>query len=189
MGVSPDLWSCRSARSAPAGPARSGCRSPASRAGATARAGAASRSATCWRRPAPTGGPPWWSAPSRPAGPIPGHGSTAPMPGTPTRWRRWFLGGLLVHDLLLVPAVLAVGLAVRRLPPALQPPVRAALIVSGTLALMSLPLLLGYGRATQPGNASLLPGDYPRSLAITVGTVWAAAAAWALLCLLGRRGR
>lgn len=107
----------------------------------------------------------------------------------PASWLRWFLGGLLVHDLLLVPAVLAVGLAVRRLPPALQPPVRAALIVSGTLALMSLPLLLGYGRATQPGNASLLPGDYPRSLAITVGAVWAAAAAWALLGLLGRRGR
>jgi hypothetical protein len=105
----------------------------------------------------------------------------------PASWLRWFLGGLLVHDLLVVPAVLAVGLAVRRLPPALQPPVRTALIVSGTLALMSVPLLLGYGRSTQPGNASVLPGDYPRDLGMTVGGVWAAAAIWALLGLLGRR--
>jgi hypothetical protein len=54
----------------------------------------------------------------------------------PASWLRWFLGGLLAHDLLLVPAVLIVGLALRRLPPALQPPERFALIVSGTLALM-----------------------------------------------------
>ena len=107
----------------------------------------------------------------------------------PASWLRWFLGGLLVHDLLLVPAVLAVGLAVRRLPGPLQPAVRAALIVSGTLALMSLPLLLGYGRATQPGNASVLPGDYPRNLGITVGAVWAAAGIWTLLRLLGHRRR
>jgi hypothetical protein len=107
----------------------------------------------------------------------------------PASWLRWFLGGLLAHDLLLVPAVLGVGLVVRRLPAALQPPARAALIVSGTLALMSVPLLLGYGRATQPGNDSLLPGDYPRNLAIAAGAVWATAAIWALLRLLGRRVR
>jgi hypothetical protein len=106
----------------------------------------------------------------------------------PASWLRWFLGGLLVHDLLLVPAMLGIGLAVRRLPPALQPPARATLIVSGALTVMSLPLLLGYGRSTQPGNASLLPNDYPRNLAISVGAVWAAAAVWALLRLLARRG-
>jgi hypothetical protein len=107
----------------------------------------------------------------------------------PASWLRWFLGGLLVHDLLLAPALLAVGLAVRRLPAALRPPARAALIVSGTLALMSVPLLLGYGRSAQPGNASVLPGDYPRNLGITAAVVWAAAAGWALVRLLGRRGR
>lgn len=107
----------------------------------------------------------------------------------PASWLRWFLGGLVIHDLLLVPAVLGIGLALRRLPAPLQPPVRAALIVSGTLALMSVPLLLGYGRATQPGNTSLLPGDYPRSLAIVLGAVWAAAAIWALLRPLVQRRR
>jgi hypothetical protein len=107
----------------------------------------------------------------------------------PASWLRWFIGGLLVHDLLLVPAVLLVGVAVRRLPTALRPVVRAALIVSGALALTSVPLLLGYGRSAQPGNTSLLPGDYPRNLAIITGAVWAAAAIWALVRLLVRRGR
>jgi len=105
----------------------------------------------------------------------------------PASWLRWLLGGLLAHDLLLAPAVFAVGLAVRRLPAALQPPARTALIVSGTLALMTVPLLLGYGRATQPGNVSLLPGNYPANLALVIATVWAAAGAWSLLTLARRR--
>jgi hypothetical protein len=110
----------------------------------------------------------------------------------PASWLRWFIGGLLAEDLLLIPAILAMGLAIRHLPAGLQPPARAALIVSGTLALMSVPLLLGYGRSAQPGNSSVLPGDYPASLGITVGAVWAAAAIWSLVRLLralGRRGR
>lgn len=98
----------------------------------------------------------------------------------PVSWLGWFLGGLLAHDLLIAPAIVAVGLATRRLPSALRPPVRAALIVSGTLALMSIPLLLGYGRATQPGNTSVLPGDYPRNLAIALAAIWIIAGAWAL---------
>jgi hypothetical protein len=105
----------------------------------------------------------------------------------PASWLRWFLGGLLAHDLLLAPAIFAVGLVLRRLPPALQPPARAALIVSGTLTLMSVPLLLGYGRATQPGNRSVLPGDYPVNLALVVAAVWILAGAWALLARTRRR--
>lgn len=110
-----------------------------------------------------------------------------PASTLPASWLRWFLGGLLAHDLLLAPAIFAIGLATRRLPTALGPPVRAALIVSGTLGLMSVPLLLGYGRATQPGNASLLPGDYPSNLAAVLAAVWAGAGAWALLGLRRRR--
>lgn len=98
----------------------------------------------------------------------------------PASWLGWFLGGLVAHDLLLAPAIFAVGLATRRLPTSLQAPVRAALIVSGTLVLMSVPLLLGYGRATQPGNTSVLPGNYPSNLTIVLAAVWIIAGAWAL---------
>jgi hypothetical protein len=107
----------------------------------------------------------------------------------PASWLGWFLGGLLAHDLPLAPAIFAVGLATRRLPTALRPPVRAALIVSGTLALMSLPLLLGYGRATQPGNTSVLPGDYPANLTIVLAVVWIIAGACALRGLARSRTR
>ena len=105
----------------------------------------------------------------------------------PASWLRWLLGGLIAHDLVLAPALRALGLALGRLPPALRPGVRAALIVSGTLALMSVPLLLGYGRSAQPGNRSVLPGNYPLSLAAVVGAVWAAAGAWTLLTRRARR--
>jgi hypothetical protein len=53
--------------------------------------------------------------------------------------------------------------------------------------LLTVPLLLGDGRATQPGNTSVLPGDYPVSLAAVLAGVWAAAVVWAYL--VGRRGR
>ena len=105
----------------------------------------------------------------------------------PASWLRWLLGLLLAHDLLLAPAVLAAGHLLRRVPAPWRPPLRAALIVSGTLALTSLPLLLGYGRASQPGNTSLLPRDYPASLAAVLAVVWGLAAAWGLYRARARR--
>jgi purine-cytosine permease-like protein len=98
----------------------------------------------------------------------------------PTSWLRWLLGVLLVYHLLLTPAALAAGYVLWRAPAPWRTPLRAALIVSGTLTLTSLPLLLGYGRATQPGNASVLPGNYAANLAAVLAVVWVLAAAWAL---------
>jgi hypothetical protein len=106
----------------------------------------------------------------------------------PVSWVRWLLGVLLAHDLLLAPALLVVGVLVGRAPGPWRPPLRAALIVSGTLALVSLPLLLGYGRAAQPGNTSVLPGNYLASLAGVLAVVWVLAAAWGLYRLRGGRG-
>jgi hypothetical protein len=105
----------------------------------------------------------------------------------PASWLRWLLGVLVVYHLLLVPAVLAVGTLLRRAPAAWRAPLRAAMTVAGTLALTSLPLLLGYGRASQPGNASVLPGNYVVNLAAVLAVVWALAAAWGLRRLRGRR--
>jgi hypothetical protein len=98
----------------------------------------------------------------------------------PASWLRWLLGVLVVQHLLLIPAVLATGYLLGRAPASWRTPLRAALIVSGTLILVSLPLLLGYGRASQPGNTSVLPGNYAASLAGVLAAVWALAAAWGL---------
>ena len=40
------------------------------------------------------------------------------------------------------------------------------LVTSGVLVLASVPVLVGVGRRTQPGNASVLPGHYPLALAV-----------------------
>jgi hypothetical protein len=90
----------------------------------------------------------------------------------PAAWARWLAAALLVHDLLVAPALLAAGWLVGRLPGRWRAPVRAALVVSATVVLVTLPAFLGDGRATQPGNASLLPNHYGRSLVLVLAPVW-----------------
>jgi hypothetical protein len=102
-----------------------------------------------------------------------GHAAATRPPG----WAGWLLATLLGHDLLLAPGLLTVGWLVGRLPGRWRVPVRAALVVSAVVVLVTLPAFLGNGRATQPGNASLLPNDYGRSLALVLGLVWAVALA------------
>jgi hypothetical protein len=48
------------------------------------------------------------------------------------------------------------------------------------LVLVSLPVLVGVGRATQPGNASVLPGDYPLALSGVLAVVWLGVLAFGL---------
>ncbi|HEU4399828.1 MAG TPA: hypothetical protein VFU54_18555 [Actinomycetota bacterium] len=93
----------------------------------------------------------------------------------PAAWARWLAAVLLGHDLLVAPALLAAGWLVGRLPGGWRAPVRAALVVSATVVLVTLPAFLGDGRATQPGNASLLPNHYSRSLMLVLLPVWAVA--------------
>jgi hypothetical protein len=101
----------------------------------------------------------------------------------PAAWARWLAATLLVHDLLVAPALLAAGWLVGRLPGGWRAPVRAGLMVSATVVLVTLPAFLGDGRATQPGNASLLPNHYGRSLALVLVPVWAG-----VILTGGRRG-
>ena len=103
----------------------------------------------------------------------------------PAAWARWLAAALLIHDLLLAPALLAAGWLVGRLPGGWRAPVRAALVVSATVVLVTLPAFWGDGRATQPGNASLLPNHYGRSLMLVLAPVWTVAV---LVVLLRRPG-
>lgn len=72
-------------------------------------------------------------------------------------------GVAAVHDLLLVPAVLLVGLALRR-PPG-RGLLRGGLVVAGCLVAVALPLLL---RPGAPPHPTVLPLDYPRNLLVAV---------------------
>ena len=90
----------------------------------------------------------------------------------PLSWALWFGGGVVVHDLLLVPMVLALGIPARRL----RAPYRTALVVAGLVSVVALPVVLGLGRRAD--NPSQLPLNYATDLAgVIAGIVLVAAAA------------
>jgi hypothetical protein len=91
----------------------------------------------------------------------------------PTVWLQWLVGLLLIHDLVLAPVVHLTGRRLRdKAPTAWRWPLQLGLVSSGVLALASIPVLVGVGRDTQPGNTSVLPGDYPLALAGVLTVVW-----------------
>jgi hypothetical protein len=89
----------------------------------------------------------------------------------PPELARWIVGSAVVNDLLVVPAVIAVGWLARRFTPAWAwPPVRAGLVTTGVLCLVGWPFVRGYGR--DPTTPSLLARDYGTGLAVAVAVVW-----------------
>jgi hypothetical protein len=84
----------------------------------------------------------------------------------------WFIGGPLVHDGLVAPAVGLGGLVLTRvLPQKWRAPIAVGATLSGVLALLSVPLLWRpFGVAANPG---LHDGNYALGLAIALAVVWA----------------
>ena len=91
----------------------------------------------------------------------------------PLVWLKWLVGLLLIHDFVLAPLVHLVGRRLRMWTPEVwRWPLQLGLVTSGVLVLASIPVLVGVGRSTQPGNASVLPGSYPLALAGVLSAVW-----------------
>ncbi|MFI8420842.1 hypothetical protein [Streptomyces sp. NPDC085479] len=84
----------------------------------------------------------------------------------------WLAGALVLHDGILAPLVLAVGLLLAGR--ADRGALRGALMAAGSLVLITLPLLL---RPGAPPNPSALPLPYGRNLALVLAVVAAVAAA------------
>ncbi|MFF7188248.1 hypothetical protein ACFZAR_24045 [Streptomyces sp. NPDC008222] len=84
--------------------------------------------------------------------------SLLPDAGDPTGVLLWLGGALLLHDAVIAPLVLVVGLLLVR--SGGRGPVRGALMVAGALTAVALPVLL---RPGTPANSSVLPLDYPRN--------------------------
>lgn len=71
----------------------------------------------------------------------------------------WLGGGVLVHDAVLAPVVLALALLViPRLPEVARAPVTVGAIVLGSVTLVAVPVLGRFGAS--PGNPTLLDRDY-----------------------------
>src|SRR5262245_10595335 len=75
----------------------------------------------------------------------------------------WLGGALVLHDALIAPLVLLIGLVLVR--GGVRGPVRGALLVAGALTAVALPVLL---RPGTPANSSVLPLDYPRNWLLTL---------------------
>lgn len=92
---------------------------------------------------------------------------TATLPG----FASWWLAGPLVVDLLLMPTVVVVGVAMARfLPARWRRPIEAATLITALLILVAAPVLSGLGR--RPDNQSLLDRDYLAGFAALVAIVW-----------------
>ncbi|MFF9158830.1 hypothetical protein ACF081_01105 [Streptomyces longwoodensis] len=91
----------------------------------------------------------------------------------PTGALLWLGGAVVLHDALIAPLVLLVGLVLVR--GGARGPVRGALLVAGALTAVALPVLLRPGRTANP---SVLPLDYPRNWLIALAAVVVLTGAW-----------
>ena len=93
----------------------------------------------------------------------------------PSNLAKFVVGGALLHDLLVAPVAVLVGVLIARaVPPRARGPVQAALAVSAIVAVFAYPLVRGYGLAAN--NPTSLPYNYGRNLVVVLGVVWAVTA-------------
>ncbi|MFD8008824.1 hypothetical protein [Streptomyces sp. NPDC058955] len=78
----------------------------------------------------------------------------------------WLAGAVVLHDGIIAPLVLVVGLSLVGRPE--RGVLRGALVVAGSLVLITLPLLL---RPGEPPNPSALPLPYGRNLVVVLAAV------------------
>ena len=96
--------------------------------------------------------------------------ATTLSPGQIPSLAGWLIGVLVVHDAIIVPLTIVVGFALSKTVSArVRPVVQGGLIVAAILSLISIPVVLAYGR--YPENPSLLPLDYGRNIVIILITV------------------
>ncbi|MFJ7587683.1 hypothetical protein ACIQZO_09900 [Streptomyces sp. NPDC097617] len=95
----------------------------------------------------------------------------------PEPWRiaLWLAGGLLVHDGLVAPLVIAVGALAAAAGLRLRGVARGALIVAGSLTVIALPPLLRPGGVA---NATVLPLDYLRNWLLAMAVLAALTAGY-----------
>jgi hypothetical protein len=80
----------------------------------------------------------------------------------------WLAGGVVLHDFVVVPLTLLLGLALTRLLPAnLRAPLVGGLVVLGTVTLMAVPVLGGWG--ANADNPTILDRDYPAGWLVVAG--------------------
>lgn len=70
----------------------------------------------------------------------------------------WLISGLVVHDVILAPVVLALAFVFRSVPDAWRRPATVALVVVGALSIVAVPVIGRFG--ARADNATLLDRPY-----------------------------
>ncbi len=97
----------------------------------------------------------------------------------------WLGGGLLLHDLVLVPVVLALVWLVGRFAPAVvRTPLQTGILGSGLVLAVAWPALRGYG--DRPDNATVHPLDYGSAVLTVLALLWAAVVLWSAVAFVRR---
>jgi hypothetical protein len=100
----------------------------------------------------------------------------------------WLAAGVVLHDFVLVPLTLATGwTATRLLTPDRRAPVAAGLVVLGTLTLVAVPVLGGWG--ANADNPTILDRSYPAGWLVVAGVTILVVAALVLTTTLTHGGR
>ena len=93
---------------------------------------------------------------------------------SPFNFALWFIGGNLVHDFLLAPAVFIIGFVLRRKVAGRHlGRVQWGLVLSGIVLLFAAIPLLGLGKSRL--EPTVQPLNYGVGIAVTLGVVWASA--------------
>lgn len=83
---------------------------------------------------------------------------------------QWLVGGVVLHDLVLAPLVIVLVALVGRLTSrSLRAPAAVLLVVVGSVTLLAIPVLGGFGR--REDNPSLLDRDYSTGWLLLVGVL------------------
>lgn len=89
----------------------------------------------------------------------------------------WFVGGPVLHDGIVAPAVGITGLLIARVvPKAWRVPVAVGAVLTAILVLLAIPLL--WRPFGVPSNPGLHDRNYAAGLAVAVGVCWVAVLVW-----------
>ena len=106
----------------------------------------------------------------------------------PSYWARLFIGGALVHDLVIVPVVTVISVALTRLIHApYRGPIQLGLFASAVFAFVAYPGVRRFSSAKD--NTSADPLNYAHGVLVCLAVVWALVLAVEVRLLLRQRGR
>ncbi len=81
----------------------------------------------------------------------------------------WLIGAVVIHDGVLSPAVVGIGVLVSRVPARARRYLQAALITGAAVTVIAIPMI--YRRDSQPREKAILLRNYAGNLALLLGII------------------